>query len=124
METGKALEIVHTLAAAQLDGLSGFPEEMMRHLKESLDTVEDFIVNNFGEESTEDFEVKARVSFEYDFTEMVGLLKDEDEEMTESWVHDVVVEELVDLHPEANLGHMDIRVLNLPKNTKEPLDEQ
>lgn len=54
METGKALEIVHTIASeawmrSDPGGLPGWGDE---NVQEALDTVEDFIVNNFADEET------------------------------------------------------------------------
>ena len=48
METGKALEIVHNMARRHFDSVGVVPTD--KEAKDALNTVEDFIVNNFGED--------------------------------------------------------------------------
>lgn len=50
METGKALEIVHNMARRHFDSVGVFPAQTDDEAKDALNTVEDFIVNNFGED--------------------------------------------------------------------------
>lgn len=51
MDTGKALEIVHGMAYRLLTRHGELdPAHTPAEAQEALDTVQDFIVNNFGEE--------------------------------------------------------------------------
>jgi len=58
MDTGRALEIVHGLATRRLESLSPLgrqyhPACNVAEAQDALDTVQDFIVNNFEEDSTQ-----------------------------------------------------------------------
>lgn len=52
MDTGKALEIVHAMATSLYNDHGEFcgPAITPAEVKEALDTVEDFIVNNFDDD--------------------------------------------------------------------------
>lgn len=50
MKTGKALKIVHNMARRHFDSVGVFPAQPEDEAKDALNTVEDFIVNNFGED--------------------------------------------------------------------------
>ena len=54
MDTGKALEIVHGMATRLLRRYGELdPAKNLGEVQEALDTVEDFIVNNFEEADKE-----------------------------------------------------------------------
>ena len=132
METGKALEIVHEMATRfYRPGMEivSTPSVSAVDQKSALDTMEDFIVNNFadepGGEKEEDlpapddneaaeFQVTASVKFEYDFTETVKkLVADEEEPISEDTVRVIVYGELEELHPGTDPGNITVHVQNV-----------